>query len=53
MTNQNPKTTKKITGFKSIDTLINRWKEGTLNEIIEDWQWIFSYSKMYERCNLH
>lgn len=34
--------------FRSIDTLIRRWKDGTFGEIIEDWHWIFSYSKKYK-----
>lgn len=34
--------------FQSLDILINRWKDGTFSEIIEDWKWIFSYSKRYK-----
>ena len=34
--------------FKSIDTLIKRKKDGTFSEIIDDWKWIFSYSKKYK-----
>lgn len=33
---------------KSVSTLINRWKDGTFGEIIDDWKWIFSYSKRYK-----
>ena len=35
-------------GFQSLDILIKRWKEGTFREIIDDWKWIFSYSKRYK-----
>ena len=35
-------------GFESLNTLINRWKDGTFYEIIDDWKWIFSYSKKYK-----
>ena len=35
-------------GFESIDTLMSRWKDGTFSEIIDDWKWIFSYSKRYK-----
>lgn len=35
-------------GFQSLTILIKRWKEGTFGEIIEDWKWIFSYSKQYK-----
>lgn len=34
--------------FQSLDTLIQRWKDGTFGEILEDWRWIFSYSKKYK-----
>lgn len=34
--------------FESLNTLISRWKDGTFYEIIEDWQWIFSYSARYK-----
>ncbi len=34
--------------FESLDILIKRWKDGTFAEIIEDWKWIFSYSKRYK-----
>ena len=33
---------------KSVSTLISRWKDGTFGEIIDDWKWIFSYSKRYK-----
>lgn len=34
--------------FESLDILIGRWKDGTFSEIIDDWKWIFSYSKRYK-----
>ena len=34
--------------FESLDILIRRWKDGTFAEIIDDWKWIFSYSKRYK-----
>ncbi len=34
--------------FRSLSILYNRWKEGTFEEIIDDWKWIFSYSKRYK-----
>ena len=34
--------------FESLRILIRRWKDGTFQEIIEDWKWIFSYSKRYK-----
>ncbi len=35
-------------GFESLNILIQRWKDGTFGEIIDDWKWIFSYSKRYK-----
>lgn len=35
-------------GFQSLEILIRRWKDGTFSEIIDDWKWIFSYSKRYK-----
>ena len=34
--------------FGSLHTLRMRWKEGTFGEILDDWRWIFSYSKRYK-----
>lgn len=34
--------------FASLDTLYTRWKDGTFQEIIDDWKWIFSYSARYK-----
>ena len=34
--------------FESLDILIRRWKDGTFSEILDDWKWIFSYSKRYK-----
>ena len=45
---QSKQTKGKNLGFESIDTLIARWKDGTFGEIIDDWKWIFSYSKRYK-----
>ena len=34
--------------FASLDILISRWKDGTFQEIIDDWKWIFTYSARYK-----
>ena len=34
--------------FESLDVLIGRWRDGTFTEILDDWKWIFSYSKQYK-----
>ena len=34
--------------FNSLHTLRGRWKEGTFREILDDWRWIFTYSKRYK-----
>ena len=42
------KSTQKNVEFESLNILVNRWKDGTFSEIIDDWKWIFSYSKRYK-----
>ena len=34
--------------FESLNILIQRWKDGTFYEILDDWKWIFGYSKKYK-----
>jgi ABC-type multidrug transport system fused ATPase/permease subunit len=34
--------------FQSLHTLRQRKKDGTFHEILEDWRWIFSYSKRHK-----
>ncbi len=34
--------------FSTLHTLRVRWKEGTFGEILDDWRWIFHYSKRYK-----
>ena len=34
--------------FRSLSTLYRRYREGTFGEILDDWKWIFSYSKKYK-----
>lgn len=46
MTEQNENRSE--SAFRSLDTLFQRWKEGTFGEIIDDWRWIFSYSMKYK-----
>lgn len=36
------------TSFESLDILIQKWRDGTFSEILDDWKWIFSYSKRYK-----
>lgn len=33
--------------FDSIRRLVQSWKNGTFGEILDDWRWIFSYSKRF------
>ena len=42
------KTSETNTPSNSIQILINRWKDGTFKEIIDDWKWIFTYSAKYK-----
>ena len=34
--------------FESIDKLKNSVKDGSIQEIVDDWKWIFTYSKRYK-----
>ena len=34
--------------FQSLHTLVQRMHDGTFSEILDDWRWIFSYSKRYK-----
>ena len=34
--------------FSSLHTLFKRWQDGTFREILEDWRWIFTYSRRYK-----
>lgn len=45
--NNNKENNHKIS-FESLDILLGKWKDGTFGEIIDDWKWIFSYSKRYK-----
>lgn len=42
----------KSASFESLSILISRWKDGTFGEIIDDWKWIFSYSRRYWKAIL-
>ena len=45
MKNKNPQPEKT---FESVRELRRRVKDGTFREILDDWKWIFSYSKRYK-----
>ena len=34
--------------FESVRELRRRVKDGTFREILDDWKWIFSYSRRYK-----
>lgn len=34
--------------FESLEILVEKWMDGALTEILDDWKWIFSYSKKYK-----
>ena len=47
-TDMNSQKEEESKAFASLRTLYRRYQEGTFGEIIEDWKWIFSYSKRYK-----
>lgn len=34
--------------FESLEILVRKWMDGSINEIFDDWRWIFSYTKKYK-----
>ena len=40
----------KILKSQALQTLIEKWSDGTFEEFVEDWKWIFSYSKRYKKA---
>lgn len=38
--------------FQSLHILTSRWREGTFGEILDDWRWIFGYSRRYKAAIL-
>ena len=34
--------------FESLEILVKKWMDGSLKEILDDWKWIFSYSRKYK-----
>ncbi|MDO4617453.1 MAG: ABC transporter ATP-binding protein [Lachnospiraceae bacterium] len=48
MNNETEKDDKIRLQSESIRILVSRWKDGTFGEILDDWKWIFSYSKKYK-----
>lgn len=42
----------KILRSRFIQTLWDKWSDGTLEEFVDDWKWIFSYSRRYWKAIL-
>lgn len=45
--NREEKTASRI-AFESLEILVKKWMDGSLTEIIDDWKWIFTYSKRHK-----
>ena len=39
---------KSFISFETLSVLLSRFKDGTYTEILDDWKWIFTYSKKYK-----
>lgn len=39
--------------FTTLTQLRQRWKDGTFREILDDWKWIFGYSRRYWKAILY
>ena len=52
--NSSPRPPKKFTGINKIfklealQTILDKWYDGTFTEFFDDWKWIFSFSKKYK-----
>ncbi|MBQ0102442.1 MAG: ABC transporter ATP-binding protein [Firmicutes bacterium] len=51
--NEKPKTTKytginKLFRLDFLQTLLDKWYDGTFTDFFDDWKWIFSFSKKYK-----
>ena len=40
----------KILKSQALQTLIEKWSDGTFEDFVADWKWIFSYSKRYKKA---
>ena len=40
----------KLLKSQALQTLIEKWSDGSFEDFIEDWKWIFSYSKRYKKA---
>ena len=50
--NENPRYSgiNKLLKSQALQTLIEKWSDGSFEDFIEDWKWIFSYSKRYKKA---
>lgn len=37
-------------GSAALGTLFHKWRDGTFRELLDDWKWIFTYTKQYKRA---
>ena len=42
------RTEEKRAFFNSLHTMVQKWRDGTFKEILDDWKWIFTYSRRYK-----
>ncbi|MBQ8238816.1 MAG: ABC transporter ATP-binding protein [Oscillospiraceae bacterium] len=53
---QNEKEKKQYSGInrllksQALQTLMEKWSDGSFEEFMDDWKWIFSYSKRYKKA---
>lgn len=41
---------KKVLGSEALGILLDRWRDGTFTDILEDWKWILTYTRRYRRA---
>jgi len=48
ITDNTNKTERTVLGSAALGTLLHKWRDGTFRELLDDWKWIFTYTKQYK-----
>ena len=48
ITENTNKTERTVLGSAALGTLFHKWRDGTFRELLDDWKWIFTYTKQYK-----
>lgn len=48
ITDNTNKTERTVLGSAALGTLLHKWRDGTFRELLDDWKWIFTYTRQYK-----